>query len=350
MNRIIEEDIDIMLKDDLPWTSFRGSTVLITGAYGMLASYLVYALMALNARDPSFNVRILAAGRSLRRMKERFGDRPDGNCGLHVIQSGAEALASREDLPGTIDYIIHAASPTNPRSYLTDPTAVIEANVTATRDLLRLGRARGTKAFLYISSGEVYGLLHKAVIREEDGGTYTANDPRNVYALSKRLGERLCEACAAGGSMRVMCVRPSHTYGPTMSLDTDGRVFADFVKNAVEGRDIVMTSDGTASRAFTYLTDAALGYFRVLLLGKSGEAYNVTNNDGIRTIRALAEIVAALAVPPVRTAFGQPDASYRENANRQASIRSTERLESLGWHPSVSPEEGFARTVNSFLS
>ena len=70
----------------------------------------------------------------------------------------------------------------------------------------------------------------------------------------------------------------------------------------------------------------------------------------IRTIRALAEIVAALAVPPVRTAFGQPDASYRENANRQASIRSTERLESLGWHPSVSPEEGFARTVNSFLS
>ena len=180
MNRIIEEDIDIMLKDDLPWTSFRGSTVLITGAYGMLASYLVYVLMALNARDPSFNVRILAAGRSLRRMKERFGDRPDGNCGLHVIQSGAEALASREDLPETIDYIIHAASPTNPRSYLTDPTAVIEANVTATRDLLRLGRARGTKAFLYISSGEVYGLLHKAVIREEDGGTYTANDPRNV--------------------------------------------------------------------------------------------------------------------------------------------------------------------------
>ena len=69
-------------------------------------------------------------------------------------------------------------------------------------------------------------------------------------------------------------MRLSHTYGPGMELN-DGRVFADFVANIVEGRDIVLKSDGSARRPFCYLADATVAYFRVLLLGGGGEAYNV---------------------------------------------------------------------------
>lgn len=348
MNTIISEDIESLLKADLPWEDFRGKTVLITGAYGMLASYLVYPLLRLNEKDPTFGVTVLAVGRSREKMQARFGEFMHEGSGLVPIYAGASHLEEACNLPPVIDYVIHAASPTNPRSYIEEPTSVIETNVTATLELLRLTEKKRTKSFLFISSGEVYGIINQAVIREEDGGIYKANEPRNVYGLSKRLGERLCQDMAAKSEMRIGIVRPSHTYGPTMSLQGDGRVFADFVGNVIKGQDIVMTSDGMASRAFIYLTDAAFGYFSVLLKGKSGQAYNVTNNDGIRTIRELAVYMATLAEPPVRAVFGEADKSYRENANRKASIRSTEKLESLGWLAAVSPEEGFRRCVLSF--
>ncbi|MBQ0059110.1 MAG: NAD(P)-dependent oxidoreductase, partial [Lachnospiraceae bacterium] len=70
---------------------------------------------------------------------------------------------------------------------------------------------------------------------------------------------------------------------------------------------------------------------------------------GIRTIRDLAQLLAGLSPHDVKATFGQPDANYKENANRHASIRSTAKLESLGWKAQVTPEEGFARTMKALL-
>ncbi|MDO4477831.1 MAG: NAD-dependent epimerase/dehydratase family protein [Lachnospiraceae bacterium] len=388
MNHVIRQDIEEMLTSPMvDWSHFRDKTVLVTGAYGMLASYMVYPLLLLNEQDPTFNCRVLALGRNRRRMEERFGDW----LGKPYFVPVYEDAATMTEPTGPVDYIIHAASPTNPRSYLTDPSAVIAANVSATESLLKMALRKNTTGFLFVSSGEVYGVLQKDVIEEEDGGTVTMNDPRNVYALSKRLGELLTKSYAgkradpstttvganpaaagevlddrtpdAAGALndnkvelpenpcglRTGIVRPSHTYGPTMDLQHDGRVFADFVADAVAGRDIVMTGDGLASRAFIYASDAVLGYYTVLLKGENGAAYNVTNNDGIRRIRDLAECIAAMAPTPVKAVFGTPDAAYKENANKKASIRSIDRLLSLGWRPVITPEEGFARTIRSFL-
>ncbi len=345
MNPIIKEDIEnILAAPSMDWSRFSKKTVLITGAYGMLASYLVYTLCLLNEKDSDFDCRILALGRNKKKMSDRFGEFLDKPYFIPLYES---ALGMHE-VEGNLDFIIHAASPTDPRSYLTAPAAVIGANVNATMELLEMAVRKKSQGFLFISSGEAYGVLEKEVIYEEDGGMVKISEPRNVYAMSKRLGERLCMDYAENKGIPAKIVRPSHTYGPTMDIKHDGRVFADFVSDAVNGRDIVMTGDGKASRAFIYLSDAALGYFKVLLDGKNGEAYNVTNNEGIRTIRQLAEYTASLAKPPVKAVFGTPDASYKENANKKASIRSTEKLESLGWKASVSPEEGFRRTVDSF--
>ena len=340
-NRIIEEDMERILREAPDMEPLRGTSVLITGACGMLASYLVMAFIALNEKDPSFQLQIYAQARTGDKIRARFGDYADRPY-FHPVTDELTAVKGR------FDTIIHAASPTDPRSYITDPAAVIHANVTATEYLLSLAVREGTSRFLFISSGEVYGVLHKDVIREEDGGTVVPADPRSVYAMSKSLGERLCLNVSHKTSLNVTIVRPSHTFGPTMSLARDGRVFADFVSRAVRGEDIVIRSDGTATRAFIYLSDAVTGYLFVLLKGESGGIYNVTNNDGIRSIREIAVYIASHLSPPVRAVFGKPAEGYKENANRKASVRSTEKLEAVGFRPSISPEEGFMRTIESF--
>lgn len=348
MNRIIEEDIDNILKTPyLNFERFRDKTVLISGAYGMLASYLIWPLVMKNQRDADFHCTILAVGRSAKKMGTRFG------AAVHepffrAVYGDISDLPAMEKKP---DFIIHAASPTDPRSYLTDPDAVWTANVSATKNLLELADKSKSESFLFISSGEVYGTVEKASVDESDLGVLDPDNPRNVYALAKREGERLCSEYAGKLSVPVKIARPSHTYGPAMNLAADGRAFAEFVSDAVHGRDIHVKSNGSAQRAFIYLTDAAAGYYKILLDGMNGEAYNVSNVRGVRSIGKLAEYIAGCTPnADCHVVYEKPDSGYQENPNRIPCIRSTDKLESLGWKAEVTPEEGFARTVRSFLS
>ena len=348
MNPIIEEDIQYMLSADfVDFERFRGKTVMVTGAYGMIGSYMVYPLIYLNEKDPGFSCTIIPVGREKGKMKARF---PEAS-GKPYFKPIFTDVCEIRPVKGDVDFIVHAASPTNPRMYLKNPVAVMKPNVTGTLNLLDIAREKKSEGFLFISSGEVYGVLKKDVILESDKGFLDCTAPRCCYAESKRAGEELCTGYAEDYQVHARIARPSHTYGPTMNLDSDGRVFADFVSDAVRGRDIKVRSDGAATRAFTYLADAALGFFKILLDGTDKEAYNVTNNDGICSIRDLAQMIASCAVKKdCKVVFAEPDKGYPENENRTASVRSTKKLESLGWKCRYLPKEGFERTIKSFSS
>ena len=88
--------------------------------------------------------------------------------------------------------------------------------------------------------------------------------------------------------------RIGHTYGPTMDFKSDPRVFASFLKCAIESQDIVMQSNGKAKRPFCYLADAVFAYMLILLKGKEGEAYNVCNTEQFFSVKELADIVVKL--------------------------------------------------------
>ena len=93
--------------------------------------------------------------------------------------------------------------------------------------------------------------------------------------------------------MPTYIVRPFHTYGPGLQAN-DGRVFADFVFSVLRGENIVMTSDGSARRAFCYATDAIAGFFTVLLIGQPALPYNVANPVGELSVIELAELLVDL--------------------------------------------------------
>lgn len=344
-NNIIDEDMQNMY-DHAPfdWDEFRNKTVLVTGAYGMLTSYMVYMLIYLNEEYKS-NIKIIALGRNYNKYLQRFGE----YCEKDYLVFYQSDLSEMPIISEGIDYIIHGASPASSQFYDVNPVGVLNPNVLGTHFTLELAREKNVKGYLFFSSGEVYGNLIKEFIHEEDGGVLNPADVRSCYGESKRVGETMCKCYQHQYGIKTNMVRPCHTYGPTMDIIGDSRVFSSFVSDIVNNRDIVMKSDGTATRIFCYIADAVLGYFTILLKGIPGEPYNVANEQGRVSIKDLADMLCNLYPEKnLKVVTQAPSKDYLENTHKIHSNYSTDKLRKLGWNPYYSLEEGFYRTIRSF--
>lgn len=315
----------------------------------MIASYLVYFLIYLNEKYPNVSINIYAQGRNSIKMQTRFGVYFDRSY-FHYVSCD---ISKEIKLNKRMQYIIHAASLASPQYYLTNPVDVIIPNTVGTNNLLKLAYKDEVEGLLFFSSSDIYGKLeNKEKYTETDSGYLDPMSIRSCYAESKRVGESMCKAYSSQYGVPTKCVRISHTYGPTLDIYQDERLFAEFVKNVVDGEDIVMKSDGTATRCFCYITDAVLAFFNILEKGQSGEAYNMCNANGATSVKELANTLSNLFPERnVSVVFKERDehSNYLESPVKQVPIFSTEKLQSLGWTPIVSIEEGFKRTVQSYL-
>ncbi len=345
MNHIILKDCEDLYKErTMDWSRLKNASVLITGACGMLPAYMVWMLVYLNEYQ-NFHIRILALCRDAVRAEEVFGAYIRRDYFELVLRDVAEPM----EIEGELDYIIHAASPSGSQYFGTDPVGVILPNVMGTFYTLELAKEKGVKGYLYFSSSEIYGKIEKEAIEETDCGYLDSMEVRNCYGESKRLGENICKAYSSQHGVHATVVRPAHTYGPTMNLKKDKRVYAGFVSNILHHEDLLIMGDGFASRNFCYIYDAVFGYFKVLLDGKAGEAYNVSNPACQSTIRDLAELLVELfPEKKLQIAYANHDAVYLENPYKKQSAISVDKLKGLGWTPRVSLKEGFRRTVESF--
>ncbi len=343
MNTIIKEDISSIISRFNDWDRFKQKTVLISGGNGFLPAYLVETLLSL---DPSFNTKVIALVRNRQKAEKRFSHWLT-NKNLCIVEHD---VCNEYTSVNKIDFIIHAASQASPKYYGTDPVGTLNANVLGTINLIKLAHEHNVESFLYFSSGEVYGQLTDKDIPIKET-TYGYLDPTNVracYGESKRMGENICVSWFHQYGVKAKIVRPFHTYGPGMALD-DGRVFADFVANIVHQQNIVLKSDGSAIRPFCYLTDAALGFFTVLLHGENAQAYNVGNPNEEYSIKELANILVNI-YPELNLQVilnTVADANYLQSPILRNSPN-IEKVKQLKWTPIVTVKEGFRRTIESF--
>lgn len=346
-NNIIEEDLENIYNRNIDWKIFDGKTVLVTGAYGMLASYIVFLLAFLN--DKNIFVNIIVMVRTKKKFIKRFGNEFLKKYPVQVIESD---LKGPIIMNGNIDYIIHAASFANPEKYTTNPVEVIEPNVLGTYYLLNLAKEKNVKGFLFFSSGDIYGSVDNPDCIDEDTvGKMDPLDAHSCYGESKRMGETLCEAFFREYDVPIKIARIGHTYGPTMDVESDPRVFASMVKCALKGEDIIMRSDGMARRPFCYLADATAAYILILLNGISGEAYNVCNTKEFLSIKEFAEIVATLREDVnINIIYRKREAkdTYLENRVNKDNKPQENKLRNLGWNTLFSTREGLKRTISYF--
>lgn len=345
-NRIIYEDvIEILSSENIDFNIFNNKTVLITGGNGMLPSYMVYTLLQANI-EKKLNIKVLVLVRNRDKAETIFRDFLFDPHLEFLVQD----VVSPIDDSLRINFIIHAASQASPKYYASDPVGTLKANITGTQNLLEYAKKHKIEGFLLFSSGGVYG----AIDNTENGikeNSYGPIDPLNVsscYFESKRMAECMSVCYSYQYDIPVKIIRVFHTLGPTININ-DGRAFSDFCKSIITGKDIELTSDGTNSRVFCYISDAIKAYFIVLLKGKIGEAYNVGSSINEITIKDLANLLVNLYPEKnlsVKYNIIPSDKVVSKMCNpRKHGFPDVDKIKSLGWQESKDITETFKRTI-----
>lgn len=349
-NKIVQEDMETILNNGIvDFGECRGKTVLVSGATGMLPSYMIFTLIYLNEIDEGNDIQIIAVARNREKAVRKYGSYLEKSYFHLIIQDVCDKIP----VDGPIDYIIHGASPASPQFYGMQPVETLLPNIMGTYHLLELARKKKVKGFLFLSSGEVYGKVdNRDTIREEDYGYLDPLDIRSCYGESKRMGENMCASWFHEYGVPAKSVRIYHTYGPGMDIENDKRVFSEFVSNVVHRENIVLKSDGSPVRSFCYISDATAAFFKVLMDGQSGESYNIGNPQCLISMRELAGIL--LTIKPeyhLKLVAGtRPEnMNYIENSRPNCITADITKINELGWKPTITISEGFKRTVESFL-
>lgn len=317
--------------------------IIITGCTGMICSVIVEFLFLLNQKYKS-GIKIYLAGRNKRKIENRFSPYEEGTDYFYVSYDASLPYFQFMD---SVDYIIHGASPADPASYSKIPVETMLSNIFGLKVLLDLTKENNSTRLLYISSSEVYGKkVSRDAYKEEDYGFVDILNPRACYPDSKRAAETLCASYQKEYGTDFVIVRPGHIYGPSIQ-PSDSRASAQFTRKAAAGQNIVMKSAGSRLRSYCYTLDCASAILTVLLKGKSGEAYNISNPDSIVTIRELAETLAKIAHVGVIFDCPTQDEKLSYNLMDNSSLNA-EKLMALGWKAHYNIEQGVKATLKYF--
>jgi nucleoside-diphosphate-sugar epimerase len=170
---------------------------------------------------------------------------------------------------------------------------------------------------------------------------------RSCYDESKRFGETLCVFFTQQHQLPIKVARPFNNYGPGLKI-TDKRVLPDFARDVLTGRDIVMKSTGSPRRTFCYVADAVIGYYKVLVKGEHGEAYNIGVEKPEISMAELADKV----VEQGKELWGYSgkvvkkiDHDYlADNPERRCPVITKARTQ-LGYNPRTLVDEGLRRSL-----
>lgn len=353
--QIVNDDLDFIVRQaGDEFARLSAHDILIAGGAGFLGYYLVQAPLhwnRVNAGLPPIRVTVLD---NFIRGVPAWLTALEGDTNLRLLTHDIT-----NPLPpalGDMKFMIHGASIASPIYYRKYPIETMDANVNGLRFMLEYcltqkKRGKPVEAVLFYSSSEIYGdpTPENIPTPETYRGNVSCTGPRACYDESKRYGETLCVNFARQHALPVKVARPFNNYGPGLKI-TDGRVIPDFARNILDGKDIVMLSDGSAKRTFCYVADAVAGYYKVLVKGRPGEAYNV----GVEEPEISVTELAARAVALGRELFGyagqvvrqeSADKDYMvDNPYRRCPIITKARTD-LGFDPQVTIDEGLKRSL-----
>ncbi len=329
----------------LPWDALRRKTIFVTGATGLIGYTLVSGLIYAS-RVRKLDLKIIALVRSLPAAQEKYAAQLASGTELQFAVGSVEQLP---DVPEPVDYIIHGASQTASRAFVEQPVETIGTAVNGTQNVLEFTRRKQVQGMVYLSSMEVYGQVQEErLLSESDLGYLDPLKLRSSYPQGKRMCETLCAAYAQEYGLNVMVARLAQTFGAGVRK-TDNRVFAQFLRSAQAGQEIVLLTKGLSTRMYVYTMDAALAIMTLLLCGERARAYNIANKQTYSSVRQMAELVAAAfsrGEQPVKVVVDESDGTGKKLYPPDCFLKlDTSALEALGWKPSVGLKEMYERML-----
>lgn len=346
-NDFYMEDINFVASLELPWEKLKNKSIMLSGATGLIGSFLVDVILEKNIND-NLNCTVYALGRNKEKAMARFSEHQN-NPHLVFIPYDVKLPLILDNI-GVVDYILHLASNTHPMLYATDPIGTITTNIIGLQNMLEFSVEHKATRFVFSSSNEIYGENRGDVeIFDEDYcGYIDCNTLRAGYPESKRCGEALCQAYKAQKDLDVIIARVTRSYGPTMNM-SDTKAVSQFIKKGIAGEDIVLKSTGTQYYSYTYMADAVSGLLWAMLAGENGEAYNIADIHSDIMLKDLASIIAEINHKEV--VFEIPDEVEAAGYSKATKARlNGSKLQNLGWNPRYDIKSGMERTINILKS
>lgn len=339
MNTVQIEDCQTIGKlSFIGWNQLKNASVLITGSTGLIGLNLVNAL-AYNNKEKKLNMRLILPVRNTERAEKLFAW-----TGADIVHY---ALGSELKLEEHVDYIVHLASPTSSKYFAERPVDTLTANIDGTKALLDWAKDHPVKKYIGLSSMEVYGFPGKGQkVKENELGSFETMNARNSYPIAKIASEALSYAYYSQYSVPTVVLRATQTFGPGVTYQ-DGRVFAEFMRCAIEEKNIVLRSAGLTERSYLYTADAVSAIIAGMLKAKPGEAYSVANSQTYCSIKEMAQLVAdkvangkisvEFDIAEDITKLGYADTLYMDLDDG--------KIKSLGWYPTVDLQAMFERMI-----
>ena len=313
--------------------AYRGLTAFVTGASGIVGSWLVHSLLSAGA-----SVVALVRDEDPRSVLVRSGD----DRRIARVRGSLEdaALLERALVEHEVDVIFHLGAQTQVRHAHRQPFATLETNVRGTYNLLEAARraTRGVRALVVASSDKAYG--------ESRDLPYTEEHPlagRNIYDASKSAADLLVSAYATSFALPIGIARCGNIYGGG-DLNWD-RIVPGTIRSLLRGERPVVRSDGTPQRDYLFVDDAVAGYLAqgaALLDGREhGQAFNFGHGEPVSVLDLVTEISRAVGRTDLEPLI-QADAPFEIPAQWLDATKARTRL---GWTPGFSLRDGLAHTV-----
>lgn len=240
--------------------------------------------------------------------------------------------------------VIHAAAVSDVRAFMKDPVGTMETIVEGTKAVLAAAAPTGVEAFLFVSSGAVYGHQphDRPRLSEDDRGGPDLRDSRSCYAEAKRCAELLCQLFRERQGVPVMIARPFTLVGPYQDLNATSAVI-DFIRQGLEGMIIRIRDDGQAIRSYCYIADAVTALWKLLLGPQTGEAVNVGSDLEPVSFHELAQRVGHCLAKPVTVVVEGAAASGVLGRRYVPDVSRLERV--TGFRPGTGLDRALNRTI-----
>jgi Nucleoside-diphosphate-sugar epimerases len=305
----------------------RNKTILITGSKGIVGTGITKWVLLANELK-GLNAKVIGSTRNPDALPSYVEDGDN----VQYIEFGREEEAVKDI---RVDYLIHAASSTDNSFHKAYPVESFRVNYDGTERMLEIARINPGCRFLYISSEEIYGLPSddSPAMTEDMVGAIDSLSLRSCYPLSKKASEYLCYAASQEYGIEATIIRPTVIHGLFQKYN-DPRVVNEILRCVIEGKNLVMKSDGMTKKCLFYSLDAVSAVFTVLFKGEKGNAYNASNPDLFITVRDLANHVFETFAPNLHIEFENTDTAVAAGyLPHRTLVQDISKLQTLGWTP-----------------